>query len=90
MRAALLACLLLAGCATAEPRIITKEVLVPVVVPCVAEVGSAPRYSDTPEAIEGAPDLFERVKLLLIGRTERDARLNVLEGQISACRSAAK
>ena len=82
--AALAAVLMLAGCAT---RVEYKEVRVPVAVPCVADIGDAPAYVDTGSALAGAPDLFERVKLLLAGREQRTARLSALEGQYAACRS---
>lgn len=88
MKRALLLVLLLGGCATAEPRVVVREVLVPVAQPCVADVGEAPQYTDTPEAIRAAVDVFERVKLVLLGREERDARLRILEGQAKVCRAA--
>lgn len=84
-RLALLPCLLLVACATPAPRIEIKEVLVPVPVPCMERVGPAPSYQDTPAAVQAAPTLFDRVKLLLVGREERDARLRVLEGQALVC-----
>ncbi|MNS16446.1 hypothetical protein D3C72_480990 [compost metagenome] len=86
MKRALCLALLLAGCATAEPRIEYREVLVPVAVPCGADVGAPPSYLDSNAALQEAPDLFERVKLLLAGREQRSARLEALEGQIAACR----
>lgn len=73
-RFAMLALLALAACATTPPRIETRvvEVKVPVPVPCAVDV-PPPVYSDTDEALRAAPDIFERVKLLLAGRLERDA-----------------
>lgn len=87
----LLLLILLTGCATTqspppEPVIRTVEVKVPVPQPCKAldELGAEPSYPDTDDAVRGAPDLFERVKLLLQGRLLRQARL----GQYKAARSS--
>jgi hypothetical protein len=81
MRVVILA-LLLAGCATTkapppEPVIVTKEVLVPVQVPCAAlkALGAEPVYPDSDAALKAASSLFERTKLLLQGRLLRTARL---------------
>ncbi|MEW5685670.1 MAG: hypothetical protein AB1942_12190 [Pseudomonadota bacterium] len=87
MRAALLACFALAACQTpTEPQIVTKEVKVPVPVACAADPGPEPAYSDTPEALRGAADLFEQVKLLLAGRAQRDARLTEPRAASAGCR----
>lgn len=75
--------LLLSGCAHVpapppEPRVVVKEVKVAVAVRCAAleELGPMePSYSDTDGALAGAANIFERVKLLLQGRVQRDARL---------------
>lgn len=84
-RAALIA-LLLAGCAhqPTEPIIRTVEVRVPVRVPCVIDIPE-PLYSDTPEALRAAPNLFERVKLLLAGREERAAHDELERAARRAC-----
>lgn len=78
----LLAALLLTGCATTppppvEPTIITKEVLVPVQVPCAAlkAMGDEPVYPDNDAALKTETRVFERTKLLLQGRLLRIARL---------------
>jgi hypothetical protein len=85
--AATLAALLLAACAsTSEPKIRTVEVQVPVAVHCAADAGNDPQYADTPDALKAASDLFERVKLLLAGRAQRDARLAELKAANSGCR----
>lgn len=81
------ASLSLAACATtSEPRVVVKEVQIPVSVPCAADPGPDPAYSDTPEALRAARDTFERVKLLLAGRAQRDARLSELKAANTACR----
>lgn len=85
-RLALMALLTLGACASAPPRfeVRTVTVQVPVPVPCVVDV-PAPVYSDTDEALRAAPDLFERVKLLLAGRIERTAHDNVETAARAAC-----
>lgn len=89
-----IAALALAGCAhTPEPEIRTVEVKVPVDDPAcareaVARLGEAPAYPDTPEAIRAAPNLFERVKLLLAGRELRIAREAALADALTACASS--
>ena len=84
---ALGAALCLTACATtSEPRIEVREVKVPVSVPCAADPGPDPAYSDTAEALRAARDTFERVKLLLAGRAQRDARLAELKAANAACR----
>lgn len=61
----------------ALPVVQTLEVKVPVPVPCKAldELRAEPTYADTPNAVAGAANIFERVSLLLSGRAQRDARL---------------
>lgn len=83
MRGALALLLLLGACVS--PRVEYREVLVPVNVPCMNPVGPRPEYADTEEAVASAPDILDRVKLILVGREQRNARLNVLEGQADAC-----
>lgn len=85
--------LLLAGCFfTQEPEIRTVEVRVPIDDPACARaalerLGGAAAYPDTPTAIAGAGDIFERVKLLLAGRALRDAREAALSAALEACAS---
>jgi hypothetical protein len=84
---AVLLALGLTACATrpAEPIIGSVEVKVPVAVQCPDRRAPQPAYPDTPDALAAAPDLFERVKLLLAGRLLRDERLKEDEGQVRAC-----
>lgn len=84
-RFALLALLALGACAT-TPRIETRtiEVKVPVPVPCTVDV-PPPVYSDTDAALRNAPDHFERVKLILAGRIERDAYTQVTIAALQGC-----
>lgn len=60
-----------------EPVIITKEVKVPVPVPCAAlgKLASEPAYVDSGEALQAATDIFQQAKLLLAGRIQRIQRL---------------
>lgn len=88
MKRALIACLLLAGCATtSEPKIVVKEVRVPVPVACPDKRPPAPVYVDTLDAIREAasqgPDAL--VALLLGGREQRIAREEASDAQIRAC-----
>lgn len=86
-------CLILAlsGCVTAgEHQVDVKLVNVPTPIPCTPDVGSEPAYPDTPEALNAATDIFERVKLLLEGRIKRQQRLAVLNAAVSACASVGR
>ena len=82
--------IMLAGCASAgqvaEPVVQTVKVEVPVAVKCSADPGPASPFADTPDAIKAAADIFERVKLLLAGRDQRDARLAVVTAANQGCR----
>ena len=75
-------CLLIAGCASPEPRIITKEVRVEVPVSCNPKVPPSPQYDDSPAAIQAAQDIYDAVKLLLAGREQRIAREQVLSAAV--------
>lgn len=80
-------CSALAACAHApEPRIVTREVKVPVAVPCAVDPGPDPAFSDTPEALRAALDIYELVRLLLAGRLQRDARIVELKAASAGCR----
>jgi len=70
-----------------EPIIKTVEVKVPVTVPCPAleSLGQPPAYPDTRQAIEAAPNLLERVKLVMAGRELRAARERALNAALEAC-----
>lgn len=77
---------LLTACATTpEPKIITRTVNVPIAVKCAAPLTAEPIYSDTPESLRAAPDIFSRVQLLLAGRAQRQARITELTAAISGC-----
>jgi hypothetical protein len=76
-----------AACATVpEPRILTREVKVMVPVPCAVAPPAKPTYADTPEAVRGAPNLAERLKLFLAGREQRDGYIIGLEASVAGCR----
>jgi hypothetical protein len=68
---------------TPEPKIETVEVKVPVPVPCKANVDVHESYSDA--AAEAATDIFEKVRLLLVGREERMADVERLKGAVTGC-----
>lgn len=81
-------CLMVAGCTqNPEPEIRTQIVNVPVPVPCNARAQVGPRrtFSDTPEAIRNAGSVGRRGQLLLVGREERDVRIEVLESAVDVC-----
>jgi hypothetical protein len=83
----ILACLILTGCATTdpEPRIETRIVEVPVATPCAVTIPDEPAYSDTRAALDAAPGVFEKVKLLLIGREQREAYKNEVKAALVGC-----
>lgn len=66
---------LLAGCASGTPTVAK----VPAAILCQIDVGPEPMYPDTVEAIRKAPGLYDRVHLLLEGRSGRDKRLGELQ-----------
>ncbi len=81
---------LLAACSHApdvpEPRVVIREVPVPVAQPCVPEdLKDPPAYVDTDKALVGAADAAERLQLLYAGRAQRVARLHEIEPIIEAC-----
>ena len=81
------ALLALSACATTPPapQIVTKTVQVAVPVACRPAIGAAPAYPDTDPALKAAPDVYQRVKLLVAGRLERIAREAELTAALSAC-----
>lgn len=90
----LLPLVLLAGCAhDGEPRVITRDVLVPTPVPCPDRRGPAPTYPDTPDVLRRQPGetpdqhLARVAPPLLAGRELRIGREAENEAQIAACRS---
>lgn len=62
------------------------EIKIPIAVPCATDPGPAAASPDTAAAIEAAPNIAERVKLLLAGRSTREARIVELEAALSGCR----
>lgn len=83
--------LIFTGCGQAarpEPELQIVEVKVPVPAPCDPKVGPDPAYVDADQALRAAPDLFERVKLLLAGRLQRIAREGELKAGLGVCAGA--
>lgn len=72
----------LSGCGATSGLVVK----VPVPVPCAIDPGPDPKYVDEDEALRNAPDLFERVKLLLAGRQQRQDRERELKAANSGCR----
>jgi len=87
----IVAALLLSGCATTkpevEPVIVTKEVLVPVAVPCQAlkDLGPEPKYPDEDAAVLAQESLYDRVLLITRGRLMRIARLAEFTAAKASC-----
>lgn len=78
-----------ASCATTrapEPTIVTQRVEIPVAVPCAADPGPDPAYADANPALQAAADLYDRVRLLLAGRDQRQARELELKAAVAGCR----
>jgi hypothetical protein len=83
----IVAALALAACASpGEPKVTVREVQVPVAVKCASDPGPQPAYADSDSALKAAPDLYERVKLLVAGRLQRIAREAELIAANSGCR----
>lgn len=95
MRIILAAMMLLAlfGCAArpAPPDPVVPVQLQPVkeAVPvrCAPNIGPEPDYPDTDAALKAAPNLFERVKLLLAGRLLRIQRDQEKTAALDGCRN---
>lgn len=84
--------LALAGCTTTreitpEPIVVVQEVIVPgPPVPCVPRnIGDAPAYVDSKEALLSASEGAVRYQLLIAGRAQREARLSELEPVVRGC-----
>lgn len=77
----------LSACATTPPapQIVTKTVQVAVPVACKPAIGAEPAYPDTDAALKAAPDIYQRVKLLVAGRLLRVAREAELTAAMNAC-----
>lgn len=91
MRAVLavgLAVALLAACApqpAPEPIVRTVEVHIPVPTPCDPDIGPEPVFADSTEALAAAPDIFEAMKLRVVGRLQRIAWAGVLTAALDGC-----
>ncbi|MBJ7410109.1 MAG: hypothetical protein JHD15_07045 [Phenylobacterium sp.] len=81
-------CLSLAACQTpAEPRIVTKEVLVPVSKSCVPSTfRDPPATPDTDAAIKAAPGPGELLQLLAAGRILYRQWIAEARAVLAACR----
>lgn len=63
--------LFLAGCATTEPRVVYRDVKVPISVPCKVTLPDEPVYAT--EGLTLDEPLFEMVRALLVEREQRKA-----------------
>jgi hypothetical protein len=79
----------LAGCGTCKPAPIPpiqiKTVIEKAPVPCEPRLPAPPQYADTADALKAAGDIYDKVKLLLIGREQRQGREQVLKTALQAC-----
>lgn len=77
-----------AGCQTpAEPKIVTKEVFVPVTKSCIpAGFRDAPATPDTDAAIKAAPGPGEMLQLLAAGRLLYRQWISEARPILAACR----
>lgn len=75
----------LGGCAHTqqEPEIQIREVKIPVPVACKATVDTNDSYADAAAAT--VADIFEQVRLLLVGREQRNADIARLRGAVTGC-----
>ncbi len=86
-RLAILAALALTACASTPPPVVTIKV--PVAVSCVSkDFQDRPDVPDTDAALKATPDLDSFIKLLLAGRTIREAWEGTAQVQIDICRKA--
>jgi hypothetical protein len=84
--ACVIACIVLAGCASDKPgEIKLQTVNVPVPVHCTPKIETIVIYPDSTDALRTAANIFERTKLLLAGRDIRTARIQELEAALKGC-----
>jgi hypothetical protein len=76
--------LMLPACAHRAPRIITKEVRVPIVAPCAPQLPPAPSYAADRVLLDGT--VFDLVQALLVDREQRKAREAELSAAVEGCR----
>ena len=72
---------LLLGCAS---KPVTVEVPLPV--SCMPQVSDNPIYADAPDAVKASRNIEERVRRVIAGREQRDARIAELAGALEACK----
>lgn len=79
--AALLACLVIAGCAN-KPRV-PERIEIPVPVPCRVQVPTAPVWAT--ETLQPGAGIFDQVRALLAERAQRISHITRLEAAARAC-----
>lgn len=85
MKRALLLCLVLAGCATAEPQIVTQTVKVPVPVSCVTPSQIPAKPDDRFARTAPASPLDDQVRALLLDRESGQAYAGKLRAVLESC-----
>jgi hypothetical protein len=73
----------LTGCATAEPRVVYRDVKVPVSIPCKVTEPAVPAYAA--DSVELDAPLFSLVRALLVEREQRKAEAVELRAAVRAC-----
>lgn len=61
-------------------------VYVPTPVPCNVDLGAAPVYADEGGMLADAPDLFEAIKLRIVGKSQRSDRERELLAALEVCK----
>lgn len=77
--------LVLAGCAGQNEALKVQVVDIPVPVDCVPILPPKPDFADTADKITAAPNVYERGRLMAIGRLQHYAWESVMEAALSAC-----
>jgi hypothetical protein len=84
-------CAMLCACASKESAPLdVHTVKVPIPIRCEVDVGPAPLWPDSDDALRAAPDLFHRVQLLVAGRLLRMAREQELTVALEGCSGPVK
>lgn len=76
--------LILTACATtSEPRVVVREIKVPVPVSCKVNLPPRDRFAD--QEVDLSAGIFALVQSILAGNSEREERLIKAEAAIEAC-----
>lgn len=85
-RITIVLCLAASGCAhTGEPRIIPRDVAMPVAVSCVPKLPVPPAFADEEAALTSAPNIFEAAKRYRAGLLQHRAYETELLAALKGC-----